>query len=170
MIKNYKKYLIELFDSNFEIEKNSSEYYKVNIDDNLILYVNFSNVYKEYESFFRTNPYTKNIKNLYEIVFSIKKKGVIGSKTCEITGENKNMFIIFGNVANVIKKWISEVNPDAFYFTAEEPKRIKLYDKFVDLIEKETNYNYNDRLNLLIKTELGLYNDSSVKIYSFLKG
>ena len=36
MIKNYKKYLAELFDSNFEIEKNSSEYYKVNIDDNLI--------------------------------------------------------------------------------------------------------------------------------------
>ena len=52
MIKNYKKYLAELFDSNFEIEKNSSEYYKVNIDDNLILYVDFSNVIKNMNLFF----------------------------------------------------------------------------------------------------------------------
>ena len=83
-----------------------------------------------------------------------------------MTAENKNMFIIFGKVANILKHWIDKVNPDAFYFSAKESKRKSLYDKMAQLIERETDYKQNNDLALVASANVGM---SSEKYYAFSK-
>ena len=76
------------------------------------------------------------------------------------------MFIIFGKVANILKHWIEKANPDAFYFSAKEPKRKRLYDKLAQQIEKETNYKQSSDLGLLVSAAVG---QPSEKYYGFIK-
>jgi hypothetical protein len=72
---------------------------------------------------------------------------------------------VFGSVANIMRTWIDEVNPNIFFFNAEEASRQKLYDAFVKLIEKETSYRLNDKYSSVIEVSKQVKG----KIYAFSK-
>lgn len=55
----------------------------------------------------------------------------------------------FGNATKVLsgvvdsfKKFLKRTNPDVFVFSAEEGKRVRLYDRFAKVLQKEYGYNY----------------------------
>jgi hypothetical protein len=59
-------------------------------------------------------------------------KGDIGSK----------VFEVFAGVAESLKKFIKENDPEYFHFTAQGESRIKLYKKLSKLIERKTGYEH----------------------------
>ena len=180
-MKSYNIYLSELFDSksDFKEEIFSSYYnYKTEIKSSkigadgatqikdFIINVTFRDDFEDFTSSMNVYNETKGIKNVYEMAFSMYPKGRFDLNTYDLTGENKNMFIIFGKVANILKHWIDKANPDAFYFSAKESKRKRLYDKMALLIERETNYKQNNELALVASANVRM---SSEKYYAFSK-
>ena len=45
-----------------------------------------------------------------------------------------NEFKVFATVAEILNEYLKKVKPDNFWFTAKEPSRAKLYDRFAKLI------------------------------------
>lgn len=68
-------------------------------------------------------------------------------------------------MSNIIKEWISKENPEVFFFSAKEPSRIKLYNRFAKVIENETNYKFDEELNDFIDD---VY-ETEWKFYTFSK-
>jgi hypothetical protein len=171
-MKEYKKYLLELFDSKTDFKEQifkETGYgnfynYETEIEDNIIN-VTFRDNMEDFESLMNTGG-LPDIKDVYEMGFSIYPKGDFESNTYDLTGKNRNMFIIFGKVSNILKHWISKAEPNAFYFSAKEPKRKKLYDKFAQQIEKETNYKQSNELELIVSAAVGM---TTEKYYGFIK-
>ena len=59
-------------------------------------------------------------------------KGDIGPKAFEV----------FAGVAESLKKFIKDKNPEYFHFTAQGESRIKLYKKLAKLIERKSGYEH----------------------------
>jgi len=172
-MKCYQKYLSELFDTKTDFQEQifkepgfGSYYnYETEVNDN-ILNVTFRDNFEDFTSSMNVYDETKGIENVYEMGFSMYPKGRFDLNTYDLTAENKNMFIIFGKVANILKYWIDKANPDAFYFSAKESKRKSLYDKMAQLIERKTDYKQNNELALVASAIVGM---SSEKYYAFSK-
>ncbi len=47
---------------------------------------------------------------------------------------------VFSGVASALKKFVTIHKPSVFEFTAKEPSRVKLYDRFADMIAKQLRY------------------------------
>jgi hypothetical protein len=62
---------------------------------------------------------------------SAKITGTMGGKSLKV----------FSGVASALKAFIRDKKPNAFFFTAEEPSRIKLYKRFTKIITQKFAYN-----------------------------
>lgn len=161
-MKEYNRYLNEVFDTDAEIVKKTKDrdgfYFEVKLGDNII------NVYIQDESH-RIEEFDKSINSFYEISFEVLQKGM-KHFSMDILGNNPNPVKTFGVVVNVIKKWLDEVSPDGFYFTAKEVSRISLYDKFSYFIQKQTNYEESIEIEDFLEEIYGIRN---IRYFAFIK-
>jgi len=82
-----------------------------------------------------------------------------------IIGNVKNSLKVFGAIANIIQEWVEKNKPVAFYFSAKEPSRIQLYNRFAKLIQRQTDYYLDEELN----DEVTNLYDVPWKFYTFSK-
>ena len=66
----------------------------------------------------------------WQITFEIRGAG---GKPHDIS-KTGNEFKVFATVAEILNEYLKKVKPDVFWFTAKEPSRAKLYDRFAKLI------------------------------------
>ena len=66
----------------------------------------------------------------WQITFEIRGAG---GKPHDIS-KTGNEFKVFATVAEILNEYLKKVEPDNFWFTAKEPSRAKLYDRFAKLI------------------------------------
>jgi hypothetical protein len=125
-------YLNELFDTKVNI--------KVDWQDTSSLRYIFT--INDMEYFFTADTYKQ--KEAWEIWFALK--GVEGGSGIMNTGKATQ---VFAAVSKCMDMFIKKVKPDAFYFSANEPSRVKLYKRFSKLLtRKYKNYevkNYKDQ-------------------------
>ena len=69
----------------------------------------------------------------YQITFEIRGTG---GKPHDIS-KTGNEFKVFATVAEILNEYLKKVKPDNFWFTAKEPSRAKLYDRFAKLIVRK---------------------------------
>ena len=69
----------------------------------------------------------------WQITFEIKGSG---GKPHDIS-KTGNEFKVFATVAEILNDYLKKVKPDIFWFTAKEPSRAKLYDRFAKLIVRK---------------------------------
>ena len=69
----------------------------------------------------------------YQITFEIRGTG---GKPHDIS-KTGNEFKVFATVAEILNEYLKKVKPDIFWFTAKEPSRAKLYDRFAKLIVRK---------------------------------
>jgi len=66
----------------------------------------------------------------WQITFEIRGAG---GKPHDIS-KTGNEFKVFATVAEILNEYLKKVKPENFWFTAKEPSRAKLYDRFAKLI------------------------------------
>ena len=69
----------------------------------------------------------------WQITFEIRGAG---GKPHDIS-KTGNEFKVFATVAEILNEYLKKVKPDIFWFTAKEPSRAKLYDRFAKLIVRK---------------------------------
>ena len=69
----------------------------------------------------------------YQITFEIRGTG---GKPHDIS-KTGSEFKVFATVAEILNEYLKKVKPDVFWFTAKEPSRAKLYDRFAKLIVRK---------------------------------
>ena len=69
----------------------------------------------------------------YQITFEIRGTG---GKPHDIS-KTGNEFKVFATVAEILNEYLKKVEPDVFWFSAKEPSRAKLYDRFAKLIVRK---------------------------------
>ena len=69
----------------------------------------------------------------WQITFEIRGAG---GKPHDIS-KTGNEFKVFATVAEIFNEYLKKVEPDNFWFTAKEPSRAKLYDRFAKLIVRK---------------------------------
>ena len=69
----------------------------------------------------------------WQITFEIRGAG---GKPHDIS-KTGNEFKVFATVAEILNEYLKKVKPDVFWFTAKEPSRAKLYDRFAKLIVRK---------------------------------
>ena len=69
----------------------------------------------------------------YQITFEIRGTG---GKPHDIS-KTGSEFKVFATVAEILNEYLKKVKPDNFWFTAKEPSRAKLYDRFAKLIVRK---------------------------------
>ena len=69
----------------------------------------------------------------WQITFEIKGSG---GKPHDIS-KTGNEFKVFAAVAEILNDYLKKTKPDIFWFTAKEPSRAKLYDRFAKLIVRK---------------------------------
>jgi hypothetical protein len=57
-----------------------------------------------------------------------------------ITNESKNPFRVLKNVFEILSEYIFENYPPYFWFSAMEKSRVRVYNRFIKIIESELNY------------------------------
>ena len=69
----------------------------------------------------------------YQITFEIRGTG---GKPHDIS-KTGNEFKVFATVAEILNDYLKKVKPSVFWFTAKEPSRANLYDRFAKLIVRK---------------------------------
>ena len=69
----------------------------------------------------------------YQITFEIRGTG---GKPHDIS-KTGNEFKVFATVAEILNEYLKKVEPEIFWFSAKEPSRAKLYDRFAKLIVRK---------------------------------
>ena len=69
----------------------------------------------------------------WQITFEIRGAG---GKPHDIS-KTGNEFKVFATVAEILNEYLKKVKPSVFWFTAKEPSRAKLYDRFAKLIVRK---------------------------------
>jgi len=69
----------------------------------------------------------------WQITFEITGSG---GKPHDIS-KTGNEFKVFATVAEILNEYLKKVEPDVFWFSAKEPSRAKLYDRFAKLIVRK---------------------------------
>ena len=69
----------------------------------------------------------------WQITFEIRGAG---GKPHDIS-KTGNEFKVFATVAEILNEYLKKVEPDVFWFSAKEPSRAKLYDRFAKLIVRK---------------------------------
>ena len=69
----------------------------------------------------------------WQITFEIRGTG---GKPHDIS-KTGNEFKVFATVAEILNEYLKKVEPEIFWFTAKEPSRAKLYDRFAKLIVRK---------------------------------
>jgi hypothetical protein len=69
----------------------------------------------------------------YQITFEIRGTG---GKPHDIS-KTGSEFKVFATVAEILNEYLKKVEPDVFWFSAKEPSRAKLYDRFAKLIVRK---------------------------------
>ena len=69
----------------------------------------------------------------YQITFEIRGTG---GKPHDIS-KTGSEFKVFATVAEILNEYLKKVKPSVFWFTAKEPSRAKLYDRFAKLIVRK---------------------------------
>lgn len=81
-----------------------------------------------------------------------------GIGSSEITGKmGAKALKVFSGVASAFKQFIKDRKPEEFFFTAEEPSRIRLYNRMAKMISQKFNY------------KLKKYRDEGDSIYEFTR-
>ena len=77
----------------------------------------------------------------YLIMFTagIEAKNKVKSSSTKIT-KTGNEFVVFATVIKGIEQFIKVEQPAAFYFSASEPSRRKLYDRMAKIIPRKFPY------------------------------
>ena len=73
------------------------------------------------------------MKKRWHITFEIRGTG---GKPHDIS-KTGNEFKVFATVAEILNEYLKKVKPEIFWFTAKEPSRAKLYDRFAKLIVRK---------------------------------
>jgi len=64
--------------------------------------------------------------------------------TDEITGKTGIGAVkVFKTILDIVKNWAAKYNPPKFFMSSKEPRRTQFYDKIIDVISKNTGYNYD---------------------------
>ena len=71
----------------------------------------------------------------WQITFEIRGTG---GKPHDIS-KTGNEFKVFATVAEILDEFLKKAKPDQFWFTAKEPSRAKLYDRFSKIILSKHN-------------------------------
>jgi len=75
------------------------------------------------------------------VFFNMSEPTRFGIGSSKVTGKmGAKALSVFSGVASAFKKFISDRKPDEFFFTAEEPSRIKLYNRMAKMISQKFNY------------------------------
>jgi len=90
----------------------------------------------------------------WQVTFEIRGTG---GKPHDIS-KTGNEFQVFATVAVILDEFVKKVKPDIFWFSAKEPSRAKLYDRFAKLITRKHS---------AYKSDLGVH--SNKKYYEFEK-
>ena len=69
----------------------------------------------------------------YQITFEIRGTG---GKPHDIS-KTGSEFKVFATVAEILNEYLKKVEPEIFWFSAKEPSRAKLYDRFAKLIVRK---------------------------------
>ena len=69
----------------------------------------------------------------YQITFEIRGTG---GKPHDIS-KTGNEFKVFATVAEILNEYLKKGEPEIFWFSAKEPSRAKLYDRFAKLIVRK---------------------------------
>ena len=69
----------------------------------------------------------------YQITFEIRGTG---GKPHDIS-KTGSEFKVFATVAEILNEYLKKVEPENFWFSAKEPSRAKLYDRFAKLIVRK---------------------------------
>jgi len=118
----------------------------------------------QYDMIFKVFGTNKPGEKIFEVTFGPTNLPP-NKSSFDILGDTKNSLKVFGAVANVLKKWIEKENPYAFFFSAFEPSRIRLYDRFAKMIEQNLNYNFDPKLN----AEIEATEEDNSKHYTFTR-
>jgi|TARA_R110002110_G_scaffold400610_1_gene617152 hypothetical protein len=73
----------------------------------------------------------------WQITFEIRGRGQ-GKNPHEIS-KTGNEFKVFATVAEILDEFLKKAKPDKFWFSAKEPSRAKLYDRFAKIIVSKHN-------------------------------
>jgi len=75
------------------------------------------------------------------VFFNMSEPTRFGIGSSKMTGKmGAKALSVFSGVASAFKKFISDRKPYEFFFTAEEPSRIKLYNRLAKMISQKFNY------------------------------
>jgi hypothetical protein len=69
----------------------------------------------------------------WQITFEIRGTG----GTRHDISKTGNEFKVFATVSTILDEFVKKVKPDIFWFSAKEPSRAKLYDRFAKLITRK---------------------------------
>lgn len=147
---NFQKFY-ESLDTKADIDQWEDEF------DGDLVTVHFTVVDIEYLMTFATriDPFD------WEISFAPK----FADSDFSLLGNVSNPMKVFAAVADILKKFIDKEQPNSFFFSAKEPSRKRLYDRFAKMIDNQTIYNQD------IERQKSLENDDedNNKYYAFTK-
>ena len=119
-----------------------------------------------FEVIFRKGDFVDELEDLYELSFNKFKPGKYDEVTYDLTGDTEKPLELFGIIINIVSDFLTKFKPYGFYFSAKEPKRIRLYDRFAEMIDKKTIYKFNKDINDRIDNGISV----GEKYYTFTKG
>jgi len=73
--------------------------------------------------------------------WNMTKHTVLTAGHTDITGDaGTSSLKVFSGVASAFKQFIKAKKPDSFFFTADEPSRVRLYNRLAKIISQKLNY------------------------------
>jgi len=83
--------------------------------------------------FDKMNPLSEPREDIWEMSFSMRNADFGKGSSITNTG---NEFLVFATIRKMIEEFIASAKPKTIWFTAKEPSRVKLYDKFALLFKR----------------------------------
>ena len=127
-----KQYLTEKIDLNIPVKviANNAYTWQATFEIDKVLY--------RFAADFDDDPLPNEEEVSWGIVFfNMSEPTRFGIGSSKMTGK---MGSVFSGVASAFKKFIQQRKPEEFFFTAEEPSRIKLYNRLAKMISQKFNY------------------------------
>lgn len=73
--------------------------------------------------------------------WNMSTPSIFSSGSADLTGDmGASSLKVFSGVASAFKKFIRAKKPQHFFFTAEEPSRVRLYNRLAKMIASEFHY------------------------------
>jgi len=139
-----KRYMTEKFNLNYPVKdiSDNNDMWDGSFEVGSTLYSFMANEYFTHEVFEKEDfPYLNQRGWVWEIEFAAFTGNM--DSPWDISGKmGGRAQQVFSGVGTLLKKFIKARKPSAFYFSAKEPSRVKLYNHLSKLISKISGYRY----------------------------